>query len=141
MTPRDVDRIVTALDTTGGGARVVAWAEGATGTHAELELTTPGGERLPCQLELTSKGNGWLRLGQRHLRVLDEHDDGWVVEGDALRIGILTRPDGSEALVMEGMALDTETGTREPLFGLYERDPSSGALTPRIERAPFPLSW
>src|SRR5262249_24787066 len=57
---------------------------GEQGFHREVVVGN--GVSMPADIQVTAKGNGYLRIGNLKLKVFDTHDDGSYYEHDLLNI-------------------------------------------------------
>jgi hypothetical protein len=80
---------------------------GEEGFHKEVLVAD--GVKLPADIEVTAKGNGYLRIGNLNLKVFDTHDDGSYYEGDLLNIDFADiNGDGKRELLISGIVCFTD---------------------------------
>lgn len=133
--------MVRALEQAGARVRLKTSESGCTGSQAGLELVLEDGRSAVARLDFTSKGNGSLELGNLAVHVHDEHDDGVLYEPPTLRLRLADLDaDGRLDLMVEGVAVDTETGERRLVLGRY-REVGRGRWQVVSERGPRRLSW
>ncbi len=73
------------------------------------QITTGPGLGFPLTIEVTSKGNGSLKLDGWQIRVCDEHDDGFVYDPPLLHLrNVDDNDDGYNDLVIFGDRVCTE---------------------------------
>lgn len=109
------------LELVRGSGATILWVTPTAPDAAALEICTPRGARLTVEIELTSKGNGGLRIGDLWLRVFDQHDDGAIDSGPT-RLRFVDGGGQAEHLVLDGMTLLTETGVTLPFRCLIRWD-------------------
>jgi len=75
--------------------------------HREV-VVTPG-VKVPLDIAVTAKGNGYLRMGNLKLKVFDSHDDGSYYEGDLLNIDLAEiHDDGKRDVIISGIVCFTD---------------------------------
>jgi len=101
------------------------------------------GCNVPGSLDVTSKGNGLLRLLNVCVKLVDDHDDGAIYVGGALTAEFAdVNSDGYRDMVVSGavMYTDDRSGTArgiEPVLFVYTFEPRSNTYLLSIRQASF----
>lgn len=75
----------------------------------ETEVVLADGVKMSATVEVTAKGNGWLRIGNLKLKVFDSHDDGSYYEGEMLKVEFPDLDgDGRREMVISGLVCFTD---------------------------------
>ena len=100
----------------------VAWAQSITESDLRLDDQSLYGEMFysnevvisnevikTVEIEVTSKGNGSMKIGNLYLKVYDTHDDGDFYEGHMLKIEFIDiNKDGYKDIILTGIRCKTE---------------------------------
>lgn len=135
-----VEPLVVALRRSGATVEVAVERQG---DRAEGRVITPNGERREICLETTTKGNGGLSIGNLVIRMLDNHDDGFVYEPECLEIRFVDLDaDEVEELVVEGNAVQTELPHRVlTVRGVFTFDVARGRFEIVSLAGPVDFAW
>jgi hypothetical protein len=101
--------------------------------------------KLTAVIDITSKGNGVLRIANLNLKVVDGHDDGAVYDRGWAHIEFADiDDDGWKDLVVTGIVNYTDDKTeeiykREPFTFIYRYDPARAEFRRSYRRASFGL--
>ena len=75
----------------------------------EKKVVLAAGVGMSATVEVTGKGNGWLRSGNLKLKVVDSHDDGSYYEGEMLKVEFADLDgDGRRELLISGIVCFTD---------------------------------
>ena len=75
----------------------------------ETKVVLADGVKMSATVEVTAKGNGWLRIGNLKLKVFDSHDDGSYYEGEMLKVEFADLDgDGRREMVISGLVCFTD---------------------------------
>jgi hypothetical protein len=103
------------------------------------------GVTLKASIEVTSKGNGLLTIGNLQLRVVDSHDDGAKYQDGMAHVEFAdVDGDGWKDLIVIGIAEFTDEKSaavlkREPFTFFYKYDPRTGKFRETFRLASFEL--
>ncbi len=104
----------------------------------EGKILLAQGHELLYQVEVSSKGNGTLKIGGLSIRTYDNHDDGVLYEGGALQHQFIDiDEDGDLDLIVSGIAtITTDKGIflrREAIVSIFLYDMTSRKLKESVK--------
>ena len=111
----------------------------------EQHVEICAGRTLDAVVEVTTKGNGTLTVGNLKLKVYDAHDDGAVYANDMACVEFVDlNGDGCKDLIVTGAVCynneKDETITKvEPFTFIYFYDRKSNTFRLKFKRATFAL--
>ena len=97
---------------------------------------------IPVVVDVTAKGNGWMKVANLCLRVYKEHDDGEVFDPPLLHVEFVDiTGDGFKGLVIVGTLKrtgekETDPTTTEPIASIYTFDPKTNHFNLRFRCGP-----
>lgn len=114
-------------------------------TRAQWVIEVGPAVRLTASVEVTTKGNGTLNIGNLHLRVVDAHDDGAKYQNGMAHVEFVdVDGDGWKDVVVIGIVDYTDEKSdavrkREPFTFIYRYDPKNKVFRQTYKHATFLL--
>jgi hypothetical protein len=102
--------------------------------------------KLPFVIEVTNKGNGWIKLANLNLHVYDAYEDTLFYDGDLLNVELVSLGEpANKYLVITGTAIHTdekgESRVFESIVFIYRFDQTKKTFSCVYKHAGFDLEY